>query len=105
MRADTHAGPEQNAPLQRPNTLLQLSRSSILERHLAPHGRAIHFGTKRTWALPFPYAPSSSAASEGHRWVFEPGAEARSGFVPAKLPIHEDDPVHQESIQLGPLTF
>jgi len=49
MRADTHAGPEQNAPLQRPNTLLQLSRSSILERHLAPHGRAIHFGTKRTF--------------------------------------------------------
>jgi hypothetical protein len=31
MRADTHDGPEHDAPLQRPNTLLQLSRSSILE--------------------------------------------------------------------------
>ena len=28
--------------------MLQLSRSSILERHLAPHGRAIHFGTGQT---------------------------------------------------------
>lgn len=35
------------APLQRSNTLLQLSRSSISDLHLAPHGRAIHFGTKR----------------------------------------------------------
>lgn len=31
-----------NAPLQRPNTLMQLSRSSILEFRLATHGRAIH---------------------------------------------------------------
>src|SRR5215471_18684827 len=44
----THDGPEQIAPLQRPDTLMQLSRSSILEVHLVPHGRAIHFGTKRT---------------------------------------------------------
>src|SRR5215475_15725938 len=64
MRADTHDGPEQIAPLQRPDTLMQLSRSSILEVHLVPHGRAIHlarsglsaissylsaFGAKRTW--------------------------------------------------------
>src|SRR5262249_4003318 len=48
MRADTHDGPEQIAPLQRPDTLMQLSRSLILEVHLVPHGRAIHFGTKRT---------------------------------------------------------
>ena len=48
VRADTHDGPEQIAPLQRPDTLMQLSRSSILEVHLVPHGRAIHFGTKRT---------------------------------------------------------
>jgi hypothetical protein len=41
MRLD---GPEQIAPLQRPDTLMQLSRSSILEVHLVPHGRAIHFG-------------------------------------------------------------
>jgi hypothetical protein len=34
------------APLQRPNTLLQLSRSSVLELRLATHGRAIHFGTE-----------------------------------------------------------
>src|SRR6516162_2519072 len=48
MRADTHDGPEQIAPLQRPDTLMQLSRSLILEVHLVPHGRAIHFGTKPT---------------------------------------------------------
>src|SRR5215467_13086830 len=50
MRADTHDGPEQIAPLQRPDTLMQLSRlsrSAILEVHLVPHGRAIHFGTSR----------------------------------------------------------
>src|SRR6516164_2567944 len=48
MRADTHDGPEQIAPLQRPDTLMQLSRSLISEVHLVPHGRAIHFGTKQT---------------------------------------------------------
>src|SRR5262245_32402024 len=42
MRADTHDGPEQIAPLQRPDTLMQLSRSLILEVHLVPHGRTIH---------------------------------------------------------------
>src|SRR5215470_3974904 len=47
MRADTHGGPEQIAPLERPDTLMQLSRSLISEVHLVPHGRAIHFGTKR----------------------------------------------------------
>src|SRR5262249_46549408 len=46
MRADTHDGPEQIAPLQRPDTLMQLSRSLILEVHLVPHGRAIHCGTE-----------------------------------------------------------
>src|SRR5262249_13242734 len=49
MRADTHDGPEQIASLQRPDTLMQLSRSLILEVHLVPHGRAIHFGTKWTY--------------------------------------------------------
>src|SRR2546426_9202347 len=34
------------APLQRPNTLLQLSRSSVLELRLATRGRAIHVGTE-----------------------------------------------------------
>src|SRR5690349_1301494 len=48
MRADTHDGPEQMAPLQRPDTLMQLSRPLILEVHLVPHGRAIHNGTSRT---------------------------------------------------------
>src|SRR5438128_5609398 len=38
------------APLQRPNTLMQLSRSSVLELPLATRGRAIHVGTFRTWA-------------------------------------------------------
>src|SRR5260370_38678189 len=50
MRADTHDGPEQIAPLQRPDTLMQLSRSLILEVHLVPHGRAIHNGTSRHFA-------------------------------------------------------
>src|SRR6266566_3913743 len=36
------------APLQRPNTLMQLSRSSVLELPLATRGRAIHNGTTRT---------------------------------------------------------
>src|SRR5262249_13912467 len=43
MRADTHDGPEQIAPLERPDTLMQLSRSLISEVHLVPHGRAIHW--------------------------------------------------------------
>ena len=47
MRADTHVGPELNAPLQRPDTLMQLSRSSLSEIHLAQRGHAIHFGTGR----------------------------------------------------------
>src|SRR5215470_11532935 len=51
MRADTHDGPEQIAPLQRPDTLMQLSRSAILEVHLVPHGRAIHVGTFATTRL------------------------------------------------------
>jgi len=41
MRADTHDGPEQIAPLQRPDTLMQLSRSlswkSILYRTAGPY--------------------------------------------------------------------
>jgi hypothetical protein len=48
MRADTHDGPEQIAPLQRPDTLMQLSRSSILEVRLVPRGRAIRIGTNAT---------------------------------------------------------
>ena len=48
MRADTHVGPELNAPLQRPDTLMQLSRSSLSEIHLAQRGRAIHPGTCAT---------------------------------------------------------
>src|SRR5439155_24476705 len=51
MRADTHDGPEQIAPLQRPDTLMQLSRSPILEVHLVPHGRAIHYGTSRRFVV------------------------------------------------------
>jgi hypothetical protein len=45
MRADTHVGPEFNAPLQRPDTLMQPSRSSLSEIHLVQRGRAIHVGT------------------------------------------------------------
>jgi len=49
MRADTHVGPELNAPLQRPDTLMQLSRSSLLEFRLVQRGRAIHHGTILAW--------------------------------------------------------
>jgi len=49
MRADTHDGPEQIAPLQRSDTLMQLSRSlswkSILYRTAGPyiwHFSAVH---------------------------------------------------------------
>ena len=48
MRADTHVGPELNAPLQRPDTLMQLSRSSFSEIRLVQRGRAIHHGTFQT---------------------------------------------------------
>jgi hypothetical protein len=48
MRADTHVGPEFNAPLQRPDTLMQLSRSSLSEIRLVQRGRAIHSGTFET---------------------------------------------------------
>jgi hypothetical protein len=51
MRADTHDGLEQIAPLQRSDTLMQPSRSLILEVHLVPHGRAIHIGTTRRIAF------------------------------------------------------
>jgi hypothetical protein len=49
MRADTHVGPEFNAPLQRPDTLMQLSRSSLSEIRLVKRGRAIHHGTMVYW--------------------------------------------------------
>src|SRR2546428_4716602 len=48
MRADAHIGPELNAPLQRPDTLMQLSRSSLSEIRLEQRGRAIHGGTFET---------------------------------------------------------
>ena len=66
MRADTHDGPEQIAPLQRPDTLMQLSRSlswkSILYRTAGPYilAQSGHtdticylsaFGQKRTYML------------------------------------------------------
>ena len=34
----------------RPNTLMQLSRSSVCQHHLATHGRTIHYGTTPTKA-------------------------------------------------------
>jgi hypothetical protein len=42
MRADTHVGLEFNAALKRPDTLMQLSRSSFAEIRLAQRGRAKH---------------------------------------------------------------
>src|SRR5262245_2845733 len=90
MRADTHDGPEQIAPLQRPDTLMQLSRSSILEVHLVrtagpyilAHSDALRqrstsvaFGAKRTLTeprlqsgfmnMPTPGAMTSAAGYRG----------------------------------------
>src|SRR5712691_4630969 len=50
MRADTQMARSKIAPLQRPNTLMQLSRSSVLKLRLATRGRAIHTGT--SWSQP-----------------------------------------------------
>src|SRR5262245_30400658 len=79
MRADTHDGPEQIAPLQRPDTLMQLSRSLILEVHLVPHGRRHKAdmpigrcplsGVKRTWLR---YAAASA---------FDPGCVKTPCFM------------------------
>src|SRR3974390_153594 len=50
MRADTHDGPEQKCSTKRPDTLMQLSRSSLSEIHLATRGRAIQIGTLQSKA-------------------------------------------------------
>jgi len=73
MRADTHDGPEQIAPLQRPDTLMQLSRSLILEVHLVPHGRAIHHGTSRHFAAPQQFGRFQTEADIS--WVYENTAQ------------------------------
>src|SRR5438876_12320742 len=65
------------APLQRPNTLMQLSRSSVLELRLATHGRAIHIGTTR----PCRQSPNMSGV-EGR-----PAVPSRDG-----MPIAPDFP-------------
>src|SRR5207244_2649533 len=67
MRADIHDGPEQIAPLQRPDTLMQLSRSLILEVHLVPHGRAIHIGTSRRFAVTHQFGQYWRVVSTGRR--------------------------------------
>jgi hypothetical protein len=51
IRADTNVDPEFNAPLQRPDTLMQLPRSSLSEIRLVQRGRAIHHGTFRKYRL------------------------------------------------------
>jgi hypothetical protein len=55
MRADTHDGPEQIAPLQRPDTLMQLLRSlswkSILYRMAGPYILAHRNVLRRLTAL------------------------------------------------------
>ena len=56
----SHVGWEHDAPHQRSNTLLQHSRSSVFEVRLAPHGRAIHYGTKRRF-----HVSALSSATEG----------------------------------------
>ena len=61
MRADTHVGPELNAPLQRPDTLMQLSRSSLSEIRLVQRGRAM----PRTCATARPQLAKADTAFQG----------------------------------------
>jgi hypothetical protein len=82
MRADTHDGPEQIAPLQRPDTLMQLSRSlswkSILYRTAGPYilalsglseasSRLSAFGVKRTCRDRGRHIRRPSLTHSGHR--------------------------------------
>jgi hypothetical protein len=46
MRADTHDGPEQMLHLEAEYIVAALTFVD-LKRHLAPRGRAIHYGTTR----------------------------------------------------------
>src|SRR5262249_36903755 len=62
----------------RPDTLMQLSRSLILEVHLVPHGRAIHFGTKRPFAAPRSFG--RSWRHSGHEWACRLGGVGRVGL-------------------------
>src|SRR6266702_7264451 len=76
MRADTHDGPEQNRSTSRPNTLMQLSRSSLLELRLATRGRAIHFGTYATF-------PGGSRKAR-----YQPKTGHRRASIDARLLVH-----------------
>src|SRR5580704_3204803 len=82
MRADTHDGPEQIAPLQRPDTLMQLSRSlswkSILYRTAGPYILAQSglaetncclsaFGRKRTRTAGLVLMAPTRMTQSGHR--------------------------------------
>src|SRR6266700_4324420 len=59
------------APLQRPNTLMQLSRSSVLELPLATRGRAIHNGTIHRTVIG--RAPDDAIGEPAHSAVPELG--------------------------------
>src|SRR5258708_35308044 len=80
MRADTHDGPEQIAPLQRPDTLMQLSRSlswkSILYRTAGPYIMALRVISLRRQSsdvigdeadMPGPPAPCQFDANDTQR--------------------------------------
>jgi hypothetical protein len=51
-----------NSSTQRPNTLMQLSRSSVCQHHLATHGRTIH------WHFPEVDQMSARATNSGRSW-------------------------------------
>src|SRR6516165_7169738 len=111
MRADTHDGPEQIAPLQRPDTLMQLSRSLISEVHLVPHGRAIHLaqsrharrlarcllsGVKRTW-------PSDGvrSANDPKRTFCAIGGELFRASITSTLTVANIAELHHETLDSG----
>src|SRR5512144_2126029 len=51
MRADTHRGPEHNRSTSEAEYIDAALSFALSQLHLAPHGRAIHFGTSAIGAI------------------------------------------------------
>jgi hypothetical protein len=107
MRADTHDGPEQIAPLQRPNTLMQLSRSSILEVHLVRTAGPYIFGTRRQFVATHRFRRSWSIVDMPLSWqrprsklgFDEPGRNQPQDGTPKNAT--PDDVIYSSTLGLG----
>ena len=84
MRADTHDGPEHDAPLQRPNTLLQLSRSSILEAILY-RAAGPYIWHKADLATRLPTGPLSARSGHARRGGRMSAFGAKRTFIVASM--------------------